>query len=116
MTNEEKINTLKAIIQECEEYQWQRKETLFEIIKDLKQEPNKMSEVIFSGTRVHYELRNKTDNFRFKFKFDEQKSQEGIRNWFKENHSSAYLPEGKYVIVKVTETEKVEVVEELEEV
>ena len=39
MTKEEKINTLKAIIQECEEYQWQRKETLFEIIKDLEQEP-----------------------------------------------------------------------------
>ena len=39
MTREEKINTLTAIIQECEEYQWQRKETLFEIIKDLEQEP-----------------------------------------------------------------------------
>ena len=39
MTRKEKINTLKAIIQECEEYQWQRKETLFEIIKDLEQEP-----------------------------------------------------------------------------
>lgn len=39
MTREEKINTLKAIIQECEEYQWQRKETLFEIIKDLEQIP-----------------------------------------------------------------------------
>lgn len=39
MTKEEKINTLKAIIQECEEYQWQRKEILFEIIKDLEQEP-----------------------------------------------------------------------------
>jgi len=38
MTTEEKINTLKAIIQECEEYQWQRKETLSEIIKDLEQE------------------------------------------------------------------------------
>ncbi len=38
MTREEKINTLKAIIQECEEYQWRRKETLFEIIKDLEQE------------------------------------------------------------------------------
>lgn len=38
MTREEKINILKAIIQECEEYQWQRKETLFEIIKDLEQE------------------------------------------------------------------------------
>lgn len=38
MTKEEKINTLKAIIQECEEYQWQRKETLFEIIKDLEKE------------------------------------------------------------------------------
>ena len=41
MTREEKINTLKAIIQECEEYQWQRKETLFEIIKDLEQRPRK---------------------------------------------------------------------------
>ena len=39
MTREEKINTLRTIIQECEEYQWQRKETLFEIIKDLEQEP-----------------------------------------------------------------------------
>lgn len=39
MTREEKVNTLKAIIQECEEYQWQRRETLFEIIKDLEQEP-----------------------------------------------------------------------------
>lgn len=39
MPREEKINTLKAIIQECEEYQWQRKETLFEIIKDLEQDP-----------------------------------------------------------------------------
>jgi hypothetical protein len=39
MTREEKINTLKVLIQECEEYQWQRKETLFEIIKDLEQEP-----------------------------------------------------------------------------
>ena len=39
MTREEKINTLKAIIQECEEYQWQRRETLFEIIKDLEKEP-----------------------------------------------------------------------------
>jgi hypothetical protein len=38
MTREEKINTLKAIIQECEDYQWERKETLFEIIKDLEQE------------------------------------------------------------------------------
>jgi uncharacterized protein YjgD (DUF1641 family) len=39
MSIEEKINVLKAIIQECEEYQWQRKETLFEIIKTLEQEP-----------------------------------------------------------------------------
>ena len=39
MTREEQIQTLKAIIQECEEYQWQRKETLFEIIKELEQEP-----------------------------------------------------------------------------
>lgn len=39
MTREEKINTLKAIIQECEEYQRQRKETLFEIIGALEQEP-----------------------------------------------------------------------------
>lgn len=39
MTREEKINTLKAIIQECEEYEWLRRETLFEIIKDLEQEP-----------------------------------------------------------------------------
>lgn len=39
MTREEKINTLRTIIQECEDYQWQRKETLFEIIKDLEQEP-----------------------------------------------------------------------------
>ena len=39
MNREEKTNTLKTIIQECEEYQWQRKETLFEIIKDLEQEP-----------------------------------------------------------------------------
>ena len=38
MNREEKINTLRTIIQECEEYQWQRKETLFEIIKDLEQE------------------------------------------------------------------------------
>jgi hypothetical protein len=38
MTREEKINTLKAIIQECEDYQWERRETLFEIIKDLEQE------------------------------------------------------------------------------
>lgn len=36
---EEKIHTLEAIIQECEEYQWKRKETLFEIIKDLEKEP-----------------------------------------------------------------------------
>lgn len=39
MTREEQINTLTAIIQECEEYQWQRKETLYEIIKALEQEP-----------------------------------------------------------------------------
>lgn len=39
MTREEKINTLKAVIQECEEYQWQRRETLFEIIKNLEQQP-----------------------------------------------------------------------------
>jgi len=39
MSKEEKINTLKAIIQECEDYQWQRKITLYEIIKDLEQEP-----------------------------------------------------------------------------
>jgi hypothetical protein len=38
MSKEEKINTLKAIIQECEDYQWQRKITLYEIIKDLEQE------------------------------------------------------------------------------
>ena len=37
MTREEKINTLKAIIQECEEYQWWRKKALFEIIKELEQ-------------------------------------------------------------------------------
>jgi len=40
MTTEEKINTLTTIIQECEDYQWQRKEALFEIIKDLEQEAN----------------------------------------------------------------------------
>ena len=39
MTREEQINTLTAIIQECEEYQWQRKETLYEIIKVLEKEP-----------------------------------------------------------------------------
>ena len=39
MSKDEKINTLKAIIQECEDYQWQRKITLYEIIKDLEQEP-----------------------------------------------------------------------------
>lgn len=38
MTREEKINTLIAVIQECEDYQWERKEILFEIIKDLEQE------------------------------------------------------------------------------
>lgn len=38
MTREEKVNTLKAIIQECEEYQWWRKATLSEIIEDLEQE------------------------------------------------------------------------------
>ena len=40
MTREEKINLLKAIIQECEEYQWWRKATLSEIIEDLEQEPS----------------------------------------------------------------------------
>lgn len=39
MTKEEKINFLKALIQECEEYQWWRKDALIEIIKDLEQEP-----------------------------------------------------------------------------
>ena len=38
MTREEKVNALKAIIEEREEYQQQRKEALFEIIKDLEQE------------------------------------------------------------------------------
>ncbi len=41
MIKEEKINLLKAIIQECEDYQWWRKATLSEIIEDLEQEPNK---------------------------------------------------------------------------
>ena len=114
MTNEEALKILRntdfCYSDLCEAVQVAVKS----LEKDIKKEDE--TEVVFSGTRVHYELRNKTDNFRFKFKFDEQKSQEGIRNWFKENHSSAYLPEGKYVIVKVTDTEKVEVVEELEEV
>ena len=53
MTREEKINTLKAIIQECEEYQWQRREALFEIIKDLEQEP-KTGRWIYDG--IHHGL------------------------------------------------------------
>lgn len=73
------------------------------------------TDVIFSGTRVHYELRNKTHNYQMVTPFDNQHSQEGIKAWFKANHRSADFPEGEYVIVKVTETEKVEVVEELEE-
>ena len=56
MTREEKINTLKAIIQECEEYQWQRKEILFEIIKDLEQEPilDKIKAEIFENSIEDY--------------------------------------------------------------
>ena len=46
MTREEKINILKAIIQECEEYQWWRKATLSEIIEDLKQEPTAKNEKV----------------------------------------------------------------------
>ena len=75
---------------------------------------NNTGDVIFSGTRVHYELRNKTNNYQMVTPFYNQNSQEGIRAWFRENHLSADFPEGKYVIVKVTETENVEVVEELE--
>lgn len=71
-------------------------------------------DVIFSGSRVHYELRNKTYNYQMVTPFENQKSKEAIRAWFKANHRSADFPEGEYVIVKVTETEKVEVVEELE--
>ncbi len=56
MTKEEKINTLKAIIQECEEYQWQRKETLFEIIKDLEQEPKKGKWIDCKCDKCGYEI------------------------------------------------------------
>lgn len=79
--------------------------------KDVKQDTS--NEVIFTGTRVYYELRHLNSNF--KFTFDHQKSQDGIRSWFENNRSVTCLPKGKYAIVKVTETEKVEVVEELEE-
>ena len=112
MTKEEALEMLKNTLFEysdlCEAVQIAAKA----LEKDIKQDT--CNDVIFTGTMVHYELRNPNNNF--KFMFDGQKSQEGIRDWFKKNHSSTYLPEGKYVIVKVTETEKVEVVEELEEV
>lgn len=72
------------------------------------------NDVIFSGTRVHYELRNKTHNHQMVTPVGYQQSQEGIRTWFMENYSKIDFPSSKYVIVKVTETEKVEVVEELE--
>ena len=57
MKREEKINTLRTIIQECEEYQWQRKETLFEIIKDLDQEP------VLDRIRAEIEQFAKNPNF-----------------------------------------------------
>lgn len=62
MTRDEKINTLKAIIQECEEYQWQRKETLFEIIKDLEQEPvlNKIKAEIEEPLKINESLHTKS--------------------------------------------------------
>ena len=75
---------------------------------------NNTGDVIFSGTRVHYELRNKTHNYQMVTPFYNQYSQEGIKAWFREHHSKMAFPEGEYVIVKVTETENVEVVEELE--
>lgn len=55
MAREEKINTLKAIIQECEEHQCQRKETLFEIIKDLEQEPKLEKDGTLIVTTEYYE-------------------------------------------------------------
>ena len=91
---------------------------MVEWLKELKAyreaSSTKMSNIIFTGTRVHYELRNETHNYQMVTPFGNQNSQEGIRAWFKENYLSKNFPEGKYVIVKVTETEKVEVVEELE--
>ena len=75
-----------------------------------------MAEVIFTGTRVHYELRNETRNFQIVTPFNNQMSPESIKAWYRENYSSVNFPSGKYVIVKVTETEKVEVMEELKEV
>ena len=82
--------------------------------KDIKQDT--CNEVIFTGTHVHYELRNETKDFQMVTSLNDQNSQKGIRAWFKENYSSVDFPKGKYVIVKVTENIKVEVVEELEEV
>lgn len=141
MTNEENIATLnehlehwKRLLSEkiCDQSEGEKTiDALQNAIKALEQEPcdsdlcealgiavknfnDDKTDVIFSGSRVHYELRNETHNYQMVTPFDNQHSQEGIRAWFKANHLSADFPEGRYAIVKVTETEKVEVVEELE--
>lgn len=53
MTREEKVNLLKAIIQECEEYQWWRKATLYEIIEDLEKEPFMNKPCVSAGVCEH---------------------------------------------------------------
>lgn len=112
MTKEEALKELKktdfAYSVLCEAVQVAIKS----LEKDIKQEDK--NDTIFTGTKVHYELRNSKNTIRSAF--DGQKSQEEIKTWFKKNCSATYFPEDKYVIVKVTETEKVEVVEELGEV
>ena len=75
-----------------------------------------MSDVIFTGNHTHYELRNESNNYQMVTELNNQNSQESIKEWFRKNYSSVNFPKGKYSIVKVTETIRVEVVEELGEV
>lgn len=114
MTKEEALKLLKNTLFEysdlCEAVQIASKA----LEKDIKQDT--CNEVIFTGTHVHYELRNKTHNNQMVTPVGYKQSLEGIRTWYRENYSKIDFPTGKYAIVKVTETEKVEVVEELEEV
>ena len=114
MTKEEALEILKNTLFEysdlCEAAQIAEKA----LEKDIKQ--NTGNDVIFTGNHVHYELRNETKNFQMVTELNNQQSPESLKEWFRKNYSSVNFPKGKYAIVKVIETIKVEVVEELEEV
>jgi hypothetical protein len=99
MTREEKINLLKAIILECEEYQWWRKATLSEIIEDLEYElcEDAVSRKAVDHLCFEFLRANSDDNIAFYEHFRDLPSVTPTTRWIP---CSERLPEeGKEVLV-----------------